>query len=193
MKGLPNPPTDNIYKFMAISGLWLFVGFVVLYIWLVSVQIQLDKDSVRLQSYYFSVNIKRNIERRLSSIEKKEYDKSRLDWVPSSWSVGQEVLFLNKALENHEKTINRNKGSLNSNTGENLKLFERTDLRAAFVLYVALMVGLIWFGFSRWIKVTHSINEQIKELDRDIKLKTLQKLELEIKQLKLTRRYTRTK
>jgi hypothetical protein len=54
MKGLPNPPTDNIYKFMAISGLWLFAGFVALYIWLVSVQIQLDKDSARLQSYSFS-------------------------------------------------------------------------------------------------------------------------------------------
>ena len=53
MKGIPSTPTDNIYKFMAISGLWFVAGFIALYIWLANTHIQLDKESLRSQSYFF--------------------------------------------------------------------------------------------------------------------------------------------
>lgn len=190
MKGIPSTPTDNIYKFMAISGLWFFVGFIALYIWLVNTQIQLDKESLRSKSYFFSVNMERNINNRLSSIENKKLDENRLDWIPVSYTPEQEKKFLNKALKNHQDTIEKNKDVLDSNTGEELKLIERWDVRIAGILYIALMVCLTLFGFSRWITKTHIVDEELRNLERDIKVKTLEKLELEINQIKLTNQLT---
>ena len=189
MKGIPSTPTDNIYKFMAISGLWFIAGFIALYIWLVNTQIQLDKEALKSQAYFFSVNMERKIKNRLDSIEKGKLDENRLDWVPASYTPEQEKIFLSKAFENHQETIKKNKDAVNSDTGEELKLVERWDVRIAGALYILFMVGLTWFGFSRWIK-THIIDETVKTLDREIKEKSLKKLELEIQQLKLTNQST---
>jgi hypothetical protein len=161
---------------MAISGLWFIAGFIALYIWLVNTQNQLDKESLKSQSYFFSVNMERNIKTRLNSIENEKFDEKRLDWVPVSFTPDQEKKFLTKALENHQESIEKNKDVFNSNTGEELKLIERWDVRVAGALYVALMVGLTWFGFSRWVTKTHFVEEELRNLERDIKLKTLQNL-----------------
>jgi hypothetical protein len=211
MKGIPSTPTDNIYKFMAISGLWFIAGFIALYIWSVNIQIQLDKEALKSQSYFFSVNMERKINRRLKSIEKGEYELNRLDWVHSSYTPKQEKFFISKALENHQETIKNNNDVLDSKTGEELKLIERWDVLIAGALYIALMVGLTWFGFSRWITRTHFVDEETKSFDRkikektleklnaeekmrglerDIKEKTLEKLDAEIQQLKLTSQST---
>ncbi|GHA95968.1 hypothetical protein ACFFLG_03620 [Shewanella indica] len=189
LKGIPSTPTDNIYKFMAISGLWFIAGFIALYIWLVNTQIQIDKEALNSQAYFFSVNMERKIKNRLDSIEKGKLDENRLDWVPASYTPEQEEMFLSKALENHQETIKKNKDALNSDTGEELKLVERWDVRIAGALYILFMVGLTWFGFSRWVK-NHIIDETVKTLDREIKEKSLKKLELEIQQLKLTNQST---
>lgn len=175
---------------MAISGLWFIAGFIVLYIWLANTQLQLDKESLRSQSYFFSVNMERNIKTRLASIENEKFDENRLDWVPSSYTLEQEENFLSQALKNHQDSINENKNVLDSNTGEELRLIERWDVRLAGALYIALMIGLTWFGFSRWVTKTHFVDEKLRNLERDIKLKTLNKLELEISQIKLTSQLT---
>ena len=170
---------------MAISGLWFIAGFIALYIWLVNTQIQLDKESLRSQSYFFSVNIERNIKTRLRSIEEEKVDENRLDWVPVSYTPDLENKFLTEALKSHQESIEKNKDVLNSTTGDQLKLIERWDVMIAVFLYVSLMVGLTWFGFSRWVTKTHFVDEELRNLDKEIKLKTLQKLELEIFQIKL--------
>lgn len=170
---------------MAISGLWFIAGFIALYIWLINTQNQLDKELLRSQSYFFSVNMERNINSRLGSIENKKFDENRLDWVPVSFTPEQEKKFLSKALMNHQDTIKKNKDILDSNIGEELKLIKRWDVRIAGVSYIALMVGLTLFGFSRWVTKTHIVDEELRSLERDIKLKTLEKLELEISQIKI--------
>lgn len=190
MKGIPSTPTDNIYKFMAISGLWLIAGFFVLYAWLVNVQVQLDKDMIRSQAYFFSVNMERNIKQRLDSIDEEKFDENRLDWVPERFSIKEERHLLNIAYENHKKSIEKNEDVLESNPGEKLQLIKRWDVRVASGVYVFLMVGLTWFGFSRWVTKTHLVEERLRDLDREIKRRTLEKLELEIKQIKLTNQST---
>ncbi len=178
---------------MAISGLWFIAGFLALYVWLVSVQVQLDKDRIRSQAYFFSVNMELNIKRRLDSIEEGKDDENRLDWVPKNFSVEEEKYFLTKAHQNHQETIAKNKDVLDSNPGEELQLIKRWDVRGAFFVYVLLMIGLTWFGFSRWITKTHRLEEGLRDLDKDIKEKTLEKLELEIQQIKLTSHGRRTR
>jgi hypothetical protein len=186
LNGIPLTPTDNIYKFMAISGLWFFAGFIALYVWLINTQVQMDKELLRSKAYFFSVNMEQDIRVRLRSIENEKLDENRLDWVPSSFTQEQEKNFLAKALENHLESINKNKDVLHSNTGEELKLIERWDVKIVGTLYIILMVGLTWFGFSRWVTKTHRIDEELRILEKDINLKILQKLKLEINQIKRT-------
>jgi hypothetical protein len=207
LKGIPSTPTDNIYKFMAISGLWFIAGFIAIYLWLVTTQIQLDKEALKSQQYYFSVNMERKIEKRLASIENKNFGENSLDWVSVSYTPKQEKEFISKALKNHQETIQNNKSVNESTIGDKLKLLERWDVRVGAILYIILMVILTWFGFSRWVKKTHLVDEEIKSLDqkikdknlkkleteeetknldREIKEKTLEKLEVEIQQIKLT-------
>lgn len=164
---------------MAISGLWFIAGFIALYIWLVNTQIQLDKEALKSQSYFFSVNMERKIKKRLESIKKNEFDKNRLDWVNSSYTPEQEILFISKALKSHQETIENNSDVIDSKTGEELKLVERWDVKVAGILYIVLMIVLTWFGFSRWIKKTHLVDEETRSLDREIKEKTLEKIESE--------------
>lgn len=186
MNGIPIAPTDNMYKFMAISGLWFFAGFIAFYIWLVNVDIQLEKEKLRTQAYFVSVNMEREIENRLKSIKDGKVSENRLDWVPASFTSEQETLFIRQALTNHRLTISKNKDIIDNRIGEELSLFDRWDVMIAGIVYVTLMVGLIWFGFSRWITKTHFLDEKLKYLERDIKIKSMEKMELEIKQLKLT-------
>jgi len=106
-----------------------------MYVWLVNVQIQLDKDRVRSQAYFFSVNMERNIERRLDSIEAGDVDKNRLDWVPSNFSIEEEKHFLEIAQSNHKETIKKNEDVLDSNPAEDLQLIKRWDVRIASAFY----------------------------------------------------------
>jgi len=175
---------------MAISGLWFIAGFIALCIWLVNTQIQLDKEVLKTESYFFSVNMERKIKRRLESINNENLDENRLDWVHASYTPAQEKRFISKALENHQETIKKNKEVLDSSTGEELKLIERWDVRILGGLYIALMVILTWFGFSRWVTKTQIVDEEAKALDLKIKERTLKKLDLEIQQLKLTSQLT---
>lgn len=190
MNVIPSTPTDNIYKFMAISGLWFVVGFIALYIWLVNTQVQLDKERLKSQAYFLSVNMERGIQNRLNAILAHKPAENRLGWVPTSWTLEQEAKILSIALENHQETIRKNKDVLESRTGEGLLLLERWDVRIAGALYISLMVGLTYFGFSRWFAKTHLVDEELRNIDRDIKLKSLEKTALEIKQLKLAIRST---
>lgn len=186
MNGIPSTPTDNIYKFMAISGLWLCAGFIALCIWIVNTQVQLDKERLKSQSYFFSVNMEREIENRLNSIGAGKPAENRLHWVPASYTLEQEKQFISEALKNHQETISKNKDVLESTTGEEFRLLERWEVKIFGLFYVFLMTGLTWFGFSRWVTKTHLVDEELRNIDKDIKLKSLEKTELEIKQLKLT-------
>ena len=99
-------------------------------------------------------------------------------------------MFLSKALKNHQETIDKNKDVLYSNADEKIKLSERSDVKIVGTLYVILMVGLTWFGFSRWITQTHNVDEELRNLEKEIKRNTLQKLELEISQMKSVNKLT---
>lgn len=185
MNGIPTAPTDSIYKFMAISGLWFIAGFIVIYIWLINVQIQLDKDIRKSQLYFFSVGAKREIENRLNSIASGKINESRLSWVPSTYTLEQEKSFIYEALKSNQDSIDQNKAAIENKNSNELNLVERWDVRIAASFYIALMIGLTWFGFSRWVTKIHEPDEAFKKLDKEIKENMLEKIKSEIKQIKL--------
>lgn len=160
-------------------------GFILFFAWSIKTEIALEKEGSKISSYFYSVDMEMDIERRLEAIESKNFDGDRMDWVPSHFSIEEEVRFLTRALNRHRDTIEKYKVFLESNTREEIKIFRRLDVQIALVVYLAFMVFLTWFGFSRWIKKVHLMDEELRNLDRNIKIKNLEKLEMEIKALKL--------
>ena len=180
MNILPSTPTDNIYKFMAISGLWFIAGFIFLYTWFIKTEIDLANQSQKIRSYSDSKVILNKINLRLESINTNEISANKLDWIPIDMDIKTEKIILLGAKDNHQKYIDKATKDIDKEIGNELKLFDRLDVRIVSIAYIILMVFLTVFGFFGWFKKSHKIDEQTREIDLLIKQKTLEKINLEI-------------
>lgn len=70
-----------------------------------------------------------------------------------------------------------------------LQIHKRPDIKLAGAAYILLMVILTMYGFSRWVWKIQQPDDEIKKLEIIIKQKTIEKLELEINQLKKKRSF----
>lgn len=191
MKSIPSIPTDNLYKTIAISGLTLVLIFIVFLIRIIYLQQEIEINDSNAQSYAHSKLIASDIESRLQSIEKNELDKHKVPATPRFSSVQQEKEFLLKALANHNEIINKYKNAANNNMeiASKLQIYKRPDIKFAGAAYILLMVILTMYGFSRWVWKIQQPDDEIKKLEIIIKQKTIEKLELEINQLKKKRSF----
>ncbi|UTW03976.1 hypothetical protein KDX31_02815 [Amphritea atlantica] len=189
MKWMPAIPTDNLYKFCAISGMWMFFGLVVLYTWIVAITIQIEKEGSASTSYYSSLITVSDIERRLDSIEKGLEKENKLDWTSTEWDIDQEKNFLEHALKNHRKSMKLNEYAINSDTGEQLNLIKRPAVYIPGLLYLALMSFLLVIGFFRWKTKIQDIDLEIRKVELETKKRALVKLDLEIRNLNSKRRH----
>ncbi|RBC02804.1 hypothetical protein C3E97_008600 [Pseudomonas sp. MWU12-2115] len=183
MQWLPSPPTDNLYKFMAIFGLWLLLGLLLLFAWFGYMNFKLDEESRDNQHYYFSKNMKLDISRRLASLEANNSGENKLEWVPENSSPDQEKSFLKEALKNHEETMESTKYVLKSQTGRDLKIFEASGALWILWLYVAIAIACPYLGFKWWYKKIQLPNEAANDMELKIKEASLLKLQIEISQL----------
>lgn len=184
MRPLPAIPTDNIYKFFAILGLWMMLGVVALLGWLIYLDFQLEDQSIASRAYYSSLNSLEDIESRLSSIEQGEFDQNKLDWMPASWDIEQEKHALTIAQDNHTETISNNKWAIETEVGEELRYLEHPVISVAGVSYVAIAVFLFYIGFKGWKIQVHDLDVELKQANIQLARSSNQKLDMEIKSLK---------
>jgi len=182
MKWLPSPPTDNLYKFMSIFGLWLLLGLVLLFAWLGYLNFQVKKEGERSQAYFISTNMELKISTRLASIKAKHFNENRLEWVLPDTGIEQEQKILQMALDNHRQIIEKNKDALNHNIDGMLEMLESMGFLWIMPIYVFLAVGCPYFGFTRWYRYIQKPSEAAHELDCRLKEATLRKIESEIRQ-----------
>lgn len=191
MNILPSTPTDNIYKFMAISGLWFIAGFIFLYVWLIKTEVDLKNHSQLIRSYSDSKIILNKINLRLESIRANKISDNLIDWIPADTDIESEKIILSEAKKNHQEYIDKVKNKVDKEVGEELKLFERLDIKIISFIYIILTAALTVFGFSGWFKKTHKIEEQTRAIDLLIKQKTLEKINLEIDSYKNIEKQTK--
>lgn len=192
MKWLPSPPTDNLYKFMSIFGLWLLLGLVLLFAWLGYLDFQIKKESERSQAYFISTNMESKISTRLASIKAMHFNENRLEWILPSTGIEQEQKILQMALDNHKQIIDKNKDSLNHNIREMMEMLESMDFLwiVMIPIYVFLAVGCPYFGFTRWYRYIQKPSEAAHDLDCRLKEATLRKIEAEIRQLSPPKKFS---
>lgn len=183
MKWMPSIPTDNLYKFYAISGMWMFLGLVILYAWLVSIDINIEEESNATSAYYSSFFKLQEIELRLESIKGDQENENELEWVPTEWPIEQEKRFLEHARQSHQKTIEKTEYAINSDTAKSLQLLKRPVVFIPGILYISLMAFFLVIGFSRWKFKIQDIEIELREVELETKRRALVKLNCEIRKL----------
>lgn len=168
---------------MAIFGLWLLLGLLLLFAWFGYINFKLDEESRDNQHYYFSKNIELDITRRLASLDTKDTGENKLEWVPENFNPDQERKFLEQALKNHEETMKRTEYTLKSQTSRDIKIFEASGALWILWVYVVFAIGCPYFGFKWWYKKIQLPNEAANDIELKIKEASLLKLQIEISQL----------
>lgn len=193
MNWLPSPPTDNLYKFIAIFGLYLLLGLLAFFSWLGYLQFHSEREMKRSQAYFFSVQMESQISARLSSIKAKRLSENKLEWTPPGATSDQEQKFLQMALENHRQTIQKNKDVLNTRPGEELEVMKAMGYFWLMPIYVLFAVGCPFFGFLGWYRKIQRPSEEAHVLDCKLKEATIRKTDAEIRGLFRTKKFVTRK
>ena len=189
MNWLPSPPTDNLYKFSAISGLWLLLGLLVFFSWLGFLQFQNAKEAKRSQAYFFAEQMEMQISARLDSINAKRPTENKLEWTPPGATLEQEQKFLQMALDNHRRTIEKNKNIFDRKSGEDLEILKSMGFYWLMPIYVFFAVGCPFFGFIGWYRKVQKPSEEAHILDCRVKEATILKIKAEIHHLSRRKRF----
>lgn len=180
MNFLPKIPTDNLYRFMAISGVWM-MGFVIIFIMYIGyLKYQIEKESAEVNNYYTSKYLSLQIKYRLESISKGEIGKNIIDIIPVKDGSINEITYLKKLDEILHKEIQEYKENNKAYYFRNFELIEETGLIWVITALSSISIIFLFFGFKYWnIHIQKPKNELILK-DIEIRKLTITKMKLEI-------------
>lgn len=183
MKWMPTIPTDNLYKFSAISGLWMLIGLFIFYAWMISLSIKLERYNEDSFAKMISKNSLYLLEKRVGSIKNGDLDSNRLDYIPEAWNEDQELRYLSDEIKVLKDKINSYK-DYSKDMIKSLDVFSRVDVIIFGITYIFFCASLVVFGFFGWKRNLHDVEKEMRSVSLNIQIKTLEKLELEISDLK---------
>jgi len=179
MNFLPKPPTDNLYKFVAILGLWMLVFTVAIgfFINFMIYQIEQETETVaRLMGYDSKLS---RIERRLQSIEDGELDQNIVDTSPVNDGSQEELNYLIDLKGRIKETVDELE-SRGTDYAQAVKVAWGIKLHWFLYIFPSLSCLFFWFGFRQWYFKIQKPSEDALAQQRRINELTIQRLEQEI-------------
>lgn len=173
MQILPIIPTDNFYKFLAISGTWLSLGLVAFYMYLGYLNHLVEIESIESSSYFKSLNINREIDLRLKSINNNEHDKNKIEWMPNFENSDDEVIALKEIKSRHEKSIKKHEAKKEGSTHDLFVIAKKIGFIWIMPFYVFISLLSFWYGYKYWIIKVQIPSDKSLALDVQIKELTL--------------------
>lgn len=189
MNFLPKPPTDNLYKFVAILGLWMIIFTMAIGFFINFMTYQIDQETeavVRLMGYDSKLS---RIERRLQSIEAGELGENILEAAPVHDGSEEEMSYLADVKDRIKENMNK----LESRGADYVQAVNVAwTIKLHWLLYIfpALSCLFFWFGFRQWYLKIQKPSDYALEQQRRISELTIKKLEQEIA---LTKKTSRTR
>ncbi|OGS90131.1 MAG: hypothetical protein A2Z95_08545 [Gallionellales bacterium GWA2_60_18] len=145
-----------------------------------------EKESNEYMSYMRSVMMIQDINNRIGQHNIGNATKeNRPDWVPQHFTLKDELSFLSKILDTHQKATTDYEKAPHP-YGEKLNDSLAVPLQATLTVLVSgyvLMVG----GFLAWYKKAQSPQDELAKLEIELKKSLLAKTKAEIKQLSRSR------
>lgn len=174
MNYLPAPPTDNLYKFAAITGLWFVMVVIAYFAYLAYLGHMSEKESNEYMSYMRSVMMTEDISKRVEQHNIGKATKTnRPDWIPQHFTDQDELRFLKNALNNHQETIADYKKHPHPYQ-EQLNDLLVIPIRATLII-LAFGYGLMVWGFIAWYKKVQRPQDEHTKLEIELKKSMLEK------------------
>ncbi|KIF61087.1 MULTISPECIES: hypothetical protein [Pseudomonas] len=182
MQWLPSFPTDNLYKLIAIFGLWLTAGLLAGMFYLSYLTYALEEETKQNIHYMNTEARISEIKKRLTSLKNNAPEENKLEW---SAVFTDEMTALQKTLEISEKNLEKPKKPDNPINESMMGFLFSGDywIYIFIAAYSLLTVTCTYFGFKLWYKKIHLPAEEQHYLDMRIKEATLLKLQVEINQI----------
>lgn len=185
MNVLPSPPTDNLYKFSAISGLLILLLSITGFVYLTFLLSNYDKATdLHLQSNKADVSI-REINCRIDAIKHGHIEKCPYREIKKE-SLEDELNILLAIKRSDESVIAEYKrySELSQPLKENFEWIFNTGVFWLILITPSSATILFVFGLSRWYKKVQVPMNELTYLNLKIRTLELAKLELEVIQLK---------
>lgn len=178
MKFLPAPPTDNLYKYAAITGLWLSLGFSALFVYFID-------TSNRLQDYYqHSLWVHKDkqfidsAEKRIRSLQANKEQENKMEYISDTFDASQELVFLKNSIPLVQRKIEENTNAM-AKLGDpesDWKRFERAFLGAWLPAAIGLSLLLSYGGFRLWYGRTQKRADELLVLELEYKREALRQI-----------------
>tara|TARA_R110001599_G_C11964860_1_gene633237 strand:+ start:148 stop:609 length:462 start_codon:yes stop_codon:yes gene_type:complete len=146
----------------------MFLGLLALLGWFVYLEYELKDNSIASSSYFRSVQALPEIEDRIESIQAGNLEENKLEWVPKSWDLEQEIHVLKMARESHSASVAQNQYAVDTNVGEELRYLKHPVAIGFGVFYIACMSLCFGIGFLRWKKKIQDPEIYFKEKNTEL-------------------------
>lgn len=174
-KWLPSPPTDNLYKYAAISGLWLSLGFSLIFVIYIKTSYSLqDYDSLLILIANDKQNIKKEKD-RIASLEIGKIKDNTIPGISNLFAPPQELLFLKNSLALDEKRETQYKQNIIKlgDPKSDWKWIQRSYLGLWLPVSIPLSFLISFIGFRLWYLRNQKYADEILILERNIKIESL--------------------
>ncbi len=153
-----SPPTDNLYKYMAITGLWLLLGFSFLILFTFYNSYMLEGRSNLTTSLTGRQRWLTDIEARITSLKVGDFDKNKLDFLGSIYKnkPKQELLVLEGTKKFAQSQIDELKTKLAKIPYDPSEAFKWERRLYIFIWLPSALAGsliLTIVGFHFWYKM----------------------------------------
>lgn len=148
---IPSLPTDNLYKFVALSGVLIFIILSYIVVNFIS-DSQNRVDTLNMEIVIYNSRYKNNLDDILFLKE------SRLEW------DGDDIKELDR-LEKEQKELSLNLAEINHNKSV-VKKLDETILSVVIFWLISIVISIIMmiYGFSRWYyRVQRHLDKKIKK------------------------------
>jgi hypothetical protein len=153
MQILPSAPTDNIFKFMAITGAWLVASYLFLLVFMVYVSDRESDSSRHRTNIEFAQSLVRKIDLRLRSLEKKQFYENKIpDLIPGQLMPAEEIEYLTtvKGRWNHYVKQHEYNESNRQLSNAYQFLFYNKYMAIGVTSTLVVSLSLLLFGLLGW-------------------------------------------
>jgi hypothetical protein len=178
---LPSPPTDNLYKFMAIFGAWALLILALFVMSIGYISFKSREESQQAIAYTRSVGTVLHIQDRLDAIQAGRLNDAIVTWSPIQDGSDTEKAFLRKALQNNKEYLARHQGDAERHDAWTFwQILEATHGIVFILIFGGVGIFCFIYGFRRWYKRVQRVSDAILLGKQTLQELTNQKLKRDL-------------
>jgi len=168
MNWLPSPPTDNLYKFLALLGAWGLLFFLGSLLVLEYQNYEHAEFNKKVLSVSAEESWIRKAELRLNSLKDQHPEENAIPEISDHFTPKEELLFLTNSIALSEEHLVQLK-ELTAQPPQNVVPFLASIHFDRWLLGILILsMGCFYLGFRQWLVLQH-MSDELLRLDLTLK------------------------